>query len=197
MAPKNNKGGDKKGKGKDAAEGGDSKKGLKPATSINVRHILVCAYLLLFRLVVGSMHARGVNIYVLSLPGCSTSRVVLLRRANINLRQHVSGYTSNPNDHIHQQAQSTSHPKTTLTDSSARNSPKKKKPWRSCATARSSTTSRANSPRTKPDKVRSSSMLRSIPPGFRSGHSLTHHRRRVPGLESARQSRRELRKGGV
>jgi hypothetical protein len=45
MAPKNNaKGGDKKGKGKDASEGDKGKgggKGLKPATSINVRHILV------------------------------------------------------------------------------------------------------------------------------------------------------------
>ncbi|EAL88256.1 Peptidyl-prolyl cis-trans isomerase pin4 [Aspergillus fumigatus] len=44
MAPKNNaKGGDKKGKGKDASEGDKGKgggKGLKPATSINVRHIL-------------------------------------------------------------------------------------------------------------------------------------------------------------
>lgn len=45
MAPKNNvKGG--KGKGKDASDAGgkDAKggKGLKPATSINVRHILVC-----------------------------------------------------------------------------------------------------------------------------------------------------------
>jgi hypothetical protein len=39
MAPKN-KGGDKKGKGKDA-DGGDKGKGLKPANSINVRHILV------------------------------------------------------------------------------------------------------------------------------------------------------------
>ncbi|KAL5366163.1 hypothetical protein BJX96DRAFT_26638 [Aspergillus floccosus] len=38
MAPKN-KGGDKKGKGKDA-DGGDKGKGLKPANSINVRHIL-------------------------------------------------------------------------------------------------------------------------------------------------------------
>lgn len=37
------KGGDKKGKGKDASEGDKGKgggKGLKPATSINVRHIL-------------------------------------------------------------------------------------------------------------------------------------------------------------
>lgn len=46
MAPKNNaKGG--KGKGKDASDAGgkDAKggKGLKPATSINVRHILVCS----------------------------------------------------------------------------------------------------------------------------------------------------------
>jgi NIMA-interacting peptidyl-prolyl cis-trans isomerase 4 len=45
MAPKNNaKGGDKKGKGKDASDGDKGKgggKGLKPATSINVRHILV------------------------------------------------------------------------------------------------------------------------------------------------------------
>ncbi|RHZ49877.1 Peptidyl-prolyl cis-trans isomerase pin4 [Aspergillus turcosus] len=44
MAPKNTaKGGDKKGKGKDASEGDKGKgggKGLKPATSINVRHIL-------------------------------------------------------------------------------------------------------------------------------------------------------------
>ncbi|PKX94731.1 peptidylprolyl isomerase [Aspergillus novofumigatus IBT 16806] len=44
MAPKNNaKGGDKKGKGKDVSEGDKGKgggKGLKPATSINVRHIL-------------------------------------------------------------------------------------------------------------------------------------------------------------
>ncbi|KAF7172802.1 hypothetical protein CNMCM5623_004938 [Aspergillus felis] len=44
MAPKNNaKGGDKKGKGKDASDGDKGKgggKGLKPATSINVRHIL-------------------------------------------------------------------------------------------------------------------------------------------------------------
>lgn len=44
MAPKNNaKGGDKKGKGKDGSEGDKGKgggKGLKPATSINVRHIL-------------------------------------------------------------------------------------------------------------------------------------------------------------
>ncbi|KAH1492489.1 hypothetical protein LV164_000657 [Aspergillus fumigatus] len=44
MAPKNNaKGGDKKGKGKYASEGDKGKgggKGLKPATSINVRHIL-------------------------------------------------------------------------------------------------------------------------------------------------------------
>ena len=55
MAPKNNKGGDKKGKGKDAAEGGDSKKGLKPATSINVRHILVCAYFCSVWLWVGCM----------------------------------------------------------------------------------------------------------------------------------------------
>ncbi|THC98605.1 hypothetical protein EYZ11_001883 [Aspergillus tanneri] len=38
MAPKNTKG-DKKSKGKDSSEGSD-KKGLKPATSINVRHIL-------------------------------------------------------------------------------------------------------------------------------------------------------------
>ncbi|GFF29857.1 peptidyl-prolyl cis-trans isomerase pin4 [Aspergillus udagawae] len=44
MAPKNNaKGGDKKGKGKDASDGDKGKgggKGLKPATLINVRHIL-------------------------------------------------------------------------------------------------------------------------------------------------------------
>ncbi|KAF7180730.1 hypothetical protein CNMCM7691_010021 [Aspergillus felis] len=44
MAPKNNaKGGDKKGKGKDASDGDKGNgggKGLKPATSINVRHIL-------------------------------------------------------------------------------------------------------------------------------------------------------------
>lgn len=39
MAPKN-KGGDKKGKGNDGGDKGG--KGLKPATSINVRHILVC-----------------------------------------------------------------------------------------------------------------------------------------------------------
>ncbi|PLB41975.1 peptidylprolyl isomerase [Aspergillus candidus] len=40
MAPKNNaKGGDKKGKGKDEGSS-DKGKGLKPASSINVRHIL-------------------------------------------------------------------------------------------------------------------------------------------------------------
>jgi hypothetical protein len=51
MAPKNTaKGGDKKGKGKDASEGDKGKggggKGLKPATSINVRHILVRKFFL-------------------------------------------------------------------------------------------------------------------------------------------------------
>ncbi|EAW08193.1 peptidylprolyl isomerase [Aspergillus clavatus NRRL 1] len=41
MAPKNNaKGGDKKGKAKEAGDSGKGGKGLKPATSINVRHIL-------------------------------------------------------------------------------------------------------------------------------------------------------------
>lgn len=53
MAPKNNaKGGDKKaaakGKGKDAGEDagkGKGKGGLKAASSINVRHILVCSLL--------------------------------------------------------------------------------------------------------------------------------------------------------
>ena len=45
MAPKNNaKGGDKKGKGKDEGSS-DKGKGLKPASSINVRHILVCSVL--------------------------------------------------------------------------------------------------------------------------------------------------------
>lgn len=46
MAPKNNaKGGDKKGKGaKDDDQGkGGKGGGLKPATAINVRHILVCS----------------------------------------------------------------------------------------------------------------------------------------------------------
>ena len=48
MAPKNNaKGGDKKGKGaKDDDQGKGGKGGgggLKPATAINVRHILVCS----------------------------------------------------------------------------------------------------------------------------------------------------------
>lgn len=57
MAPKNNaKGGDKKGaakgKGKDAGEDaggkGKGKGGLKAASSINVRHILVCSLLFSF-----------------------------------------------------------------------------------------------------------------------------------------------------
>ena len=49
MAPKNNaKGGDKKGKGAkddDQGKGGKGGGGLKPATAINVRHILVCSLL--------------------------------------------------------------------------------------------------------------------------------------------------------
>lgn len=52
MAPKN-----KQAKGKDAAADGDKSKGgkgggggLKPATSINVRHILVCYSPFLFKL---------------------------------------------------------------------------------------------------------------------------------------------------
>ena len=46
MAPKNNaKGGDKKGKGAKDDDPGKGGKGggLKPATAINVRHILVCS----------------------------------------------------------------------------------------------------------------------------------------------------------
>lgn len=46
MAPKNNAKGAAKGKGKDASEDagakGKGKGGLKAASSINVRHILVC-----------------------------------------------------------------------------------------------------------------------------------------------------------
>lgn len=64
MPAKNAKGG--KGKGNDTSDGGDKGKGgkgLKPATSINVRHILVstalCMLLLYFFFVLFGIHIQA------------------------------------------------------------------------------------------------------------------------------------------